>query len=170
MTKTIELTRDQIAIVDDNDFPDVSRDRWHAVWDGWRFYAARNKPRAEGGGKIRMHRQIMGAAPDDEVDHVNGDGLDNRRPNLRLATTSLNQANSGKGAGNRSGFKGVCLRAKWPSGRPRPKPWHAYIRVSGKQRHLGYFRSRKEAARAYDRAALKNFGPFAQTNELMGFL
>jgi len=89
------------------------------------------------------------------VDHRNGNGLDNRRANLRPATKSQNGANRLIAASNKSGFKGVDLK----KGR-----WRAQIKVVGSKIHLGYFDLAEEAARAYDMAAIEAFGEFATLN------
>lgn len=104
-----------------------------------------------------LHRLIMNAADDVHVDHINGDGLDNRRENLRIVTPQLNQANSRKHAEARSRFKGVS----WSEAAQR---WRAYIAVGRKQTHLGLFDDEISAARAYDAKARELFGEHAFTN------
>ena len=90
------------------------------------------------------------------IDHINGNGLDNRRANLRLATVAQNAWNSKKRK-SRSGYKGVCYdKAK--------RRWRAAIVHHGRRIHLGYFKEKLEAAKAYDTAAIKYFGQFAHTN------
>jgi hypothetical protein len=101
---------------------------------------------------VLLHRLIMNAPPGVEVDHENGNGLDNRRSNLRLATPAQNNGNQ-KPRGGSSVFKGVCWhkqRGKW------------YARIS--HRSLGLFAVEEDAARAYDKAALQEFGEFARCN------
>ena len=100
------------------------------------------------------------------VDHRDGDGLDNRRCNLRLTTHAPNQQNRCV-VRSQSGFKGVSL-SPLPNGKPRP--WRAYITVNGKQRHLRRFETAEESARAYDRAGREVFGEDACTNEDLGLL
>jgi len=101
-----------------------------------------------------MHRLIMGNPQGMEVDHINGNGLDNRRCNLRVVTTSQNQANQHARRG-RSSFKGVFKQ------RSR---WRARIHVQQKGINLGSFLTEEEAARAYDAAALHYFGEHACLN------
>ena len=113
-----------------------------------------------GGAREFMHRLVMGCRPREEVDHRNGDGLNNRRHNLRSTTHSLNQANRRRVTG-KSGFKGVFQR----SGK-----WRAYITVAGRFISLGSFITAEEAARAYDVAAREHFGEFACTNADLGLL
>jgi hypothetical protein len=106
-----------------------------------------------------MHRQIMGVSdPAIKVDHRDGNGLNNCRLNLRLATNRQNVRNN-RGRKRRLGpYKGVH-----PSGRPL-KPWAAKITVDGKTVNLGRFTEPEQAARAYDAAARKHFGEFARLN------
>lgn len=114
------------------------------------------------GGSVYMHRLIAGTPEGMETDHVNGDGLDNRRANLRLATPSQNRANMGKprrpdGGRHSSRFKGVA----WDKSRGL---WRAAITVDGRTTNLGRYVCEAEAARAYDSAAAAAWGEFAWLN------
>lgn len=110
--------------------------------------------------RVLMHREILGAQVGDrETDHINGDGLDNRRSNLRPATTAQNQMNRSHYGKNR--FKGVS-KVK----RNRSKPWQVRVVVDGKHTHIGMFATEEEAARAYNAAARKHYGEFARCNEV----
>ena len=104
-----------------------------------------------------MHRIILNAPKGTMVDHINGNGLDNRKENLRLCTTRENNANQKKNRNNSSGYKGVAKASNCSK-------WRAYIRVDGVQRHLGNHNTPEEAARAYDAAAKKHFGEYAHLN------
>lgn len=106
-----------------------------------------------------MHRQILGLAHNDprNGDHKNGDKLDNRRSNLRIASSVENRQNVGIRKNNRSGYKGVSWSRV-------ANKWHAYITVNWKKVHLGSFDNIIEAARAYDASALYHFGEFACLN------
>lgn len=110
---------------------------------------------------IYMHRLIAGAGTGEDVDHANGNGLDNRKNNLRIATESQNLANAGKryvrGKPGTSKYKGVC----WDKSR---NAWAASITVNQRAKHLGRYSNEEEAARAYDRAALAAWGEFARLN------
>lgn len=104
-----------------------------------------------------MHREILQPGPGFEVDHVNGDGLDNRRANLRECVRTQNNANHGLGRLNASGFKGVS----WDAANRR---WRTSISAAGVTRNLGRYDRPEDAARAYDRAAVATFGDFARLN------
>lgn len=110
------------------------------------------------GKQVYLHRAIMGF-PDKSVDHVNQVKSDNRRVNLRLATTSQNRANITVRGDNTSGFKGV-------SWHKITKKWRADITVNKKQSYIGSYKTKEEAAKAYNRKALEIFGEFAALNEV----
>lgn len=153
--RMIPLTQGKQAIVDDEDFEYLNQWKWFACPDKRNCYAAHS------GGWLKpmvfMHRVLLNAPSNMFVDHINGDGLDNRRCNLRLANRSQNMANRGMQADNTSGYKGVGV------GR-HGKNWRAQIRVRNKQIHIGVFSTPEEAARAYDDAAKKYFGEYAHLN------
>lgn len=104
-----------------------------------------------------MHREIMVAPSGQYVDHVNGNKLDNRRENLRMCSNSQNMANRRAPRVNRSGFKGVHFFK-------RDGTWRAAITQDYKTKHIGYYATPEEAARAYDIKARELFGEFAQLN------
>ena len=154
MSKIINLTQGKSAIVDDEDYENLVVHKWHCTSKG---YAARNIPTGEQGKQtlVRMHRQIMNAAPDMEVDHWNLNKLDNRRLNLRICTFSENQRNRGKLSNNTSGFKGV-------SWHKRAHKFRAQIKLNGKQKSLGCYPTAEEASAAYVKAAHELHGNFAR--------
>lgn len=161
--KELRLTQGKVALVDDADFEIlVSNGKWQAIEKKpGQFYASKSifvtKHRKH---HIAMHRFLLGVTDKSiQVDHINGDGLDNRRENLRLCTQTQNNANNRIGIRNKSGFKGVS----WF--KPVSK-WRATIVFNKKQTSLGYFTDPKEAAKAYNAAAEVAFGEFARINNL----
>lgn len=155
----IRLTHGVVAIVDDELYPSLSQFKWYAQKSAsGSFYAARNIPQHHRRRKtIYMSREITGCPDGFDVDHANGNTLDNRRENLRICTRSQNKANAPRYANNKSGFKG----AFWNK---TAKQWSAQICIHQKIIHLGCHPTREAAARAYDEAAKRYFGQFAKTN------
>lgn len=156
--KEIRLTKGKVALVDDADFDTVSRYRWFAnEQKNGKCYAIGDVE----GKRVYMHRLLMGFPPS-QVDHANGDGLDNRRSeNLRVATHGQNLVNTrlrpGRSGERTSQYKGVCRLRCSPN-------WIAQITVNNKVRYLGSFVEERDAALAYNRAALAAWGEFAQLN------
>lgn len=150
---SIELTKGRVAYVDEGDALRLCRWRWKASFrkDGHKWYAARTVNSRK---TIYMHREIMGN-PAGAIDHIDGDGLNNTRANLRLCNHKQNCANQKPKAGGTSHYKGVCWYAAY-------RCWRAQIKTGGKTRHLGYFKSEKAAADAYTEAARETFGDFAR--------
>lgn len=156
MPKRIALTQGKFTIVDDKDFEWLSQWKWHAEKANTCWYAARNIS-GQPGKKLRMHRAILNPPPGMEGDHINRDGLDNRRCNLRICTTSQNHMNTRKQRRSSGRYKGVS----WA---PSKQKWQAEITCRGERHWLGRFDDDCEAARAYNAAALKHFGEFAHLN------
>lgn len=152
--KEIPLSQGKVALVDDEDFGVLVLRKWHAnrTQDGKWYARSGTYPN-----QIYMHRIIMEAYKGEQIDHVNGDGLDNRRKNLRFATSLDQSGNKRKAPYKSSQYKGVCFD------KSRNK-WVAHIHINGKQKHLGRFLDEEEAALAYDEAAKEHFGEFALTN------
>ncbi len=152
--KEIPLSQGKVALVDDYDFDYLSKHKWCVQKDRHRFYAVRSIQSNKIQKGIRMHREILSLLPGQCADHINGNGLDNRRSNLRRATISQNGANRRKGSNNTSGAKGVT----WVK---RLKLWQASICVNGRLVHIGRFKDIEVAARAYKIAAAIIFGAFS---------
>lgn len=154
--KTIPLTQGQVALVDDEDYEALSKFKWYANIQrkgrGEQRYAVRNAHKPEGRGQVYMHRQILPGVT--QIDHRYGNGLNNQRENLRPSTPSQNIANQKKTYRNRtSKYKGVHLHTQL-------KKWSVQVN----HKHVGLFVDEEDAARAYDRAALKVYGEFARLN------
>lgn len=158
---TIPLTKGHVAVVDDEDVH-LAQFRWYAQPVRRTIYARRDDWAWRDGRPVRLrahflHRDVLAAVKGSEVDHINGDGLDCRRSNLRLASRAQNARNRRTSTTNKSGFKGVSWQAK------RGK-WQAMICVNNRNRFLGRFSDPVAAAEAYDAAARKHFGEFAALN------
>lgn len=155
-TRLIPLSYDLWSLVDAVDYDALIGYYWMSDDSTGNLYAYRTgpKPRYR---KERMHRVILNAPSGMEVDHINMDGLDNRRCNLRLATRPQNRWNRIKNSNNTSGYKGVWYHK-------RDHLWCAEIGASGGRHRLGRFASPIDAALAYDAAALQLHGEFARLN------
>lgn len=155
--KAIELTRGMVAVVDDDDFDRLAQYNWRYSGRKRGGHAARvvyiNGKQAS----ILMHREIMNPPSDLEIDHINGNGIDNRKQNLRVATHAQNLRNQTVRSTNKLGVKGVCLT------RQKDK-YRATITTNGKQKQIGVFNTVEEAKAAYDKAAPLYHGAFASVN------
>ena len=154
-------------IYDEGDEEFVSRHSWY-VWKdpvNKNLYYCRTNITVNGKQKTyRFHRLLLGVTDRKiEVDHINHNGLDNRRENLRVCDRNQNQANARPGSNQSSVYKGVYFKKNRSH---RPTPWIAQIQVDLRQIHLGCFSTEEEAALAYNRAALIYFGEFAFLNDV----
>jgi hypothetical protein len=160
--RRVKLTQGYYALVDDEDYQRVmAAGPWHAHVHKNSVYAAHTGPRIRQKQKVlQLHTLILNVHHSIRVDHKDGDGLNNQKENLRVATRAQNAANQRLRSDSTSKYKGVYEKK---IGKNR-KRWKAYIRVQGKHVHLGCFATAKQAALAYDAAAVVMFGEFAYTN------
>ena len=152
--KHINLTQGKIALVDDEEYEELSQHKWYAKRGTKTFYAARDTGSRHNRKRLRMHRVIMGAEDGQYIDHINRNGLDNRKANLRFATVSQNQHNRPHPKNSTSGYKGI-------SWHKIHKRWQAHITVKGQYYWLGSFTSKIEAVEAYDKKARELVGNYA---------
>ncbi len=159
--RKIGLTQGKFAIVDEEDYDRLNQYKWCAVKGGDNFYANRN-----GGNRgklsrtfiVKMHREVLNDPPGMIVDHINHNGLDNRKANLRIVTKEQNLWNSRKNISSRaSRYKGVSFCK-------RDKRWRAHITYKKKRTFIGSFLDEQAAAKAYDEKAKQLFGEFAFLN------
>jgi len=151
----ITLTQGFFAIVDAADYDWLSQFRWHAS-NPKRPYAHRKERTERSCRTIAMHRLIMDPPEGMYVDHIDGNGLNNRRSNLRICTPHQNSFNQPQRKGT-SRFKGVSFRKDCHK-------WEAQIRLKGKALRLGMYEDEEQAARVYDRKARELYGRFAYLN------
>lgn len=151
----VTLTKGYVAILDANDVPLVSGWNWSALVKKTTVYAVR-KLGSRGEAAVYMHRAILPVAAGQLVDHIDGNGLNNRRENLRSASHVQNCRNQRRCTRNTSGFKGVTWCA-------RRRKWRAQIAADGKRHDLGFFPSPEEAHAAYAEASARLHGCFGRT-------
>lgn len=154
----IPLTKGKVTIVDSAGYQKAIGMSWSATKckNGWYARGGIRLPN----GKVKtiwLARFLMDSPEDLDVDHENGNTLDNRYENLRICTHGKNCYNQGKSTRNSSGYKGVSYSQEH-------RKWAAQIRIDGKNHYLGRFITSEEAAREYDRMALIHHGEFAYLN------
>ncbi|WP_346866645.1 MULTISPECIES: HNH endonuclease [unclassified Clostridium] len=157
--KEIKITQGKTVLVSDEDFQNISQFKWaYSASTGYAVRKGRKilqEPRT-----VHMHRFIMGASSKVQIDHINGNKLDNRRLNLRIASIQKN-------AFNRKKPKVICTsKYKGVLKRKNSNRWEARIKFNNKSIHLGRFINEVDAAKAYNRAALYYFGEFARCNDI----
>lgn len=150
--KEILLTKNQVALVDDDDFEKVSQYKWYAAKQKSKFRAATK------GGRLLMHRLIMDVTDTKIlVDHIDTNPLNNQKENLRLCSVAENNKNRKAFKNNKTNYKGVFYRAD-------RKKFVANICVNKKQIRIGSYNTALEAANAYDSHVKKLHGQYAQTS------
>ena len=154
--KEIPLTKGLFALVDDEDFDRLNQWNWRAKKSRKTFYADRHFEKDGRRTYVHMHRLIVDAPLELEVDHKDGNGLNNQRYNLRICTQKQNRRNISVQKNNRLGYKGVHQESKGS--------FSARITVDKKLMWLGSYKNPIDAAKAYDLAATKHHGEFARTN------
>lgn len=157
--KSIPLTQNRWAIIDDSDYDLVSKHKWYALFDGYNWYAACKVNKKQ----LRLHNFLMNPPPGVFIDHEDRNGLNCQRSNLRICTHKENCKNRKKYTSNKSGYKGVC----WV---PKLKKWKGQARNADGVVYLGIFKTAEDAARAYDAFAETHYGQFAVTNKDLGLL
>lgn len=153
----VPLTRGYVALIDEPDTERVLQFPWHAMVNKNTAYARRTLNWVNGRRPaMLLHRFILGVEdPDVHVDHIDGNGLNNRRENLRECTRTQNLGNSRLAAHSRTGLKGVTYHR-------RHRRYYARICVDGERRYLGNFGTAEDAHQAYREAAIAHFGAFAR--------
>lgn len=152
--RLIPLTQGKVAKVDDEDYDYLNQWKWYAHKCGKRYYATRKERKDI---LLRMHRVLLNMPQAMQIDHIDGDSLNNQKLNLRVCTQAENLRNKENTRGGTSIFKGVSMAG-------RHKKWRSQIKLNSKTLHLGYFNSESEAAKIYDIAAKKYHGDFAKLN------
>jgi hypothetical protein len=161
MAKEIQLTKGQVAIVDDNMYDYLNQWKWQASEQkNGKFYAQRKIKVNSFRKCIMMHRLIVNNTDIKlHTDHINGITLDNRKINLRICTNSQNQMNKKVQINNKNGLKGVSFNKE-------KKKYEVSITIKGNKIFLGYYFNPIDAAKAYNEAAIKYFGEFANLNKI----
>lgn len=153
--KTLPLSQGLVAVVDDEDYERVGRFKWSANKIGRCTYAVRVFMAGGRQNTVHLHRFLLNAPKGMEVDHIDGDGLNNTRANIRVVTKAQNRQNRIKNPDAGNPYKGVYRSG--PS-------WEAACWENRKKKHLGTFKDAETAARAYDAAALRLYGEHACLN------
>lgn len=157
--KEIKLSQGRVAYVDDEDYEYLSQWRWFAHRDGKTFYAGRSAMVNGKRKQLWMHREIKNTPLGMEVDHIDHNGLNNQKENLRNCTRFQNAKNTT--THSETGYLGVSF---YDFNRKKSKPYRATIWVNGENIHLGTFATPISAAIAYNEAAIKYHGEFANLN------
>jgi hypothetical protein len=160
MAKEIILTQGKVAIIDDDDYEYLNQWKWFANNKNGKFYVVRNITVSKNKqSSIFMHRFIMKPNKGMIIDHLDGNPLNNQKSNLRICTHAENMRNSKISINNKSGYKGVSYQEDRNN-------YRAQIKFNNKKINIGDFIDPIDAARAYNAAALKYHGEFANLNKI----
>ena len=157
MKEIYSASKGEVILVDDEDYNWLNKHKWYNNGVGYMStYIKINNQRK----RKYIHRLIMNEPDNMNIDHIDGNGLNNQKSNLRIVTVSQNQMNRRKGKKSSSSkFKGVYFHKG-------DKQWISRIHINGKTKYLGHFKIEKEAAMAYNKAAIELFGEYAHLNEV----
>lgn len=155
--KTIMLSNGKGCMVDDDDYEYLNQFQWHEAKNRRKTTYARRRKYNQN--NLLMHRVIMNPEKF-QVDHIDGNGLNNQKSNLRICTPAQNSANQAKSINCLSKYKGVTVQAGH-------KKWVAKICKNYNKIYIGQFNTEEDAARAYNNAAIEMFGEFAKLNEIL---
>lgn len=155
----IQINNGHNLIIDDKDWDILKMVNWYASKNttGTNKYYARGHDLFTGN-KLTLHRFLLDAKDGELVDHINGNGLDNRRCNLRICTNQQNQYNREKNSNNTSGYKGVS----WCNSN---KKWKSYIWVDGRNKYLGQYDTPEDAYSSYKKASKQYHKEFSNDNK-----
>ncbi len=154
--KQIPLTQGKVAIVDDENFDWLNQWKWSVLKQphSKNWYAVRTAWNGNRWHTIRMHRLILEIPLGSECDHINHNGLDNRKSNLRICTHQENMRNMTRHKNSASGIKGVT----WDKSKGK---WLVQIQIDKKRKFFGRFVDKAKAIQKYNEMAKKHFGEFA---------
>lgn len=155
----IPLSKGFKTMVDNADFAELSKYKWHVAEGGGKHYAVRSVKTKGKVQTVRMSRLITGAPKGLQVDHINGDSLDNRRSNLRIVTILQNTRNRKKTKNKTSGYLGVT----WYKSLNK---WVAYVKINGKNISLGYHCCLRDAVKARNEGVKKHYGEHGSVQKL----
>jgi len=162
-SKKLPLTQDQFAIVDEDDYDRLAQYKWCVSRSRNCLYARRSSKYQGKKITLQMHRVVLGLEYNDNliIDHINRNGLDNRKANLRIVSQKINSYNCKMQRHNTSGYRGVAFYKQ--TGK-----YASYIKINGIQKHLGFYETPIEAALAHDVASLLAYKENAIINFRLG--